>query len=940
MNIKFRSFLFLISFAFSPVLSYSQIQWHWAQQGDSAAANTTYDAVDNNDDAFYTGSFSGHSIYFGNTSLFSTSNQSDFIVKYDVHGNFQWAKNGQELENFGTLVGNAVAADWNNNVIETGTFSDSVAFGPFKLISAPNQSPFLVKYDVNGNVLWAVMPTHLNSSAQGNYVASDTINNMWEIGTFQDSISFGNTQLHSNNQSAYLVKYNSSGNVIWARQIVTHNNGSATGNCVAVDDSGNAYISGQMSDSLYFGSIGISSHPFNQGQIYLAKYDSSGNCKWAVNIPADWGGTPTPVAVDHSGDVYISAQFSNNFTLAGTNLAANAGGCSNSMLAKFDHVGNAIWALCARVVSVAEVCVIVESSVATDKCNNVYWSGIVSDTFALGHVYITEPGSNTNIGRPFTYIVKMDSNGNAIGGAGLTNQNYGNFFTNGLAVDNHSHVAFDASLTAPNQMEVGNDTVKISSGGSTPFIAQFTIGPEIVTGSRSSHDSICIGDSTQLKIIPEVGTTLLWSTGETTDSIYVKPTTKTTYYVVVTNSCILDTSFVTIGVKPLPTITVHPPNDTICVGNSVTLTASGGSTYQWTPTTGLSCSICASPSAHPTILTDYKVTGTLHGCKDTSSALVVVNPVPVHTVTVVPATDSICPGDSAHLSASGGNTYLWAPINSTASSVWVKPTVNTTYSLAISFHDCIVDTNINIKIRPLPAITLTPPDTLCFGDSVTLTATGGGTYLWSNNSTNSSIKVSPANTTSYTVIVDKVCLDSASTKVTVDVPSLTVCCNDTIIFGSSANLSASGATSYLWTPSTGLSCTNCPNPIASPTVTTTYTITSNDAGNCSLQREVTVYVEPACADFTVPNVFTPNNDGINDYLVITMVHPTAYSITIFDRWGRQVFSSTNINDYWNGKINGTGSLVPDGVYYYTIKATCDATYNYTKKGFVEVDGEK
>jgi gliding motility-associated-like protein len=326
------------------------------------------------------------------------------------------------------------------------------------------------------------------------------------------------------------------------------------------------------------------------------------------------------------------------------------------------------------------------------------------------------------------------------------------------------------------------------------------------------------------------------------------------------------------------------------------------------------------------------------GCADSASINLIVKAKPVPIITSVPANDSICKGDSAKLTASGGVTYLWTPVNSTNTSIWVKPNRDSTYTLKASNGACVIDTSIAIGVKII-AITITPNDTICKGIGTTLTATGGGTYLWSNNSTTSSISVNPSSPTTYKAIVHNFgCADSASTSVWVDVPSLTVCCNDTLKnVGDTIRLHATGATAYSWSPPSGLSCSNCPDPIASPSVATVYTVTSTDAHGCSLSD--TVEIELGCQDFTVPNVFSPNGDGINDQLVINTKRLTSYTIIIYDRWGVPVFSSNDPNQFWNGKVNQSGGLVPVGVYYYDIKATC-SSQAYNKKGFITVVGEK
>ena len=237
-------------------------------------------------------------------------------------------------------------------------------------------------------------------------------------------------------------------------------------------------------------------------------------------------------------------------------------------------------------------------------------------------------------------------------------------------------------------------------------------------------------------------------------------------------------------------------------------------------------------------------------------------------------------------------------------------------------------------------LTISPPPHICVGDSTILTATGGPSYKWNTGATTSSITVKPGTSTTYTCVVTKNgCIDSISSTVTVDVPLLNACCDTTIVLGASATINGTSATNYFWSPNSSLSCDTCVSPVATPSVTTTYTVLTKDSHGCTVVRMVTVYVETPCADFTVPNIFTPNNDGRNDDFVITVLNPTSYSINIYDRWGKEVYTSSDPTVYWNGKVMGTQYLVSNGVYYYIIKATCGSN-TYNKKGFVQVIGEQ
>src|SRR6202040_1326726 len=147
----------------------------------------------------------------------------------------------------------------NNNVLETGYYNDSIAFGAFHLTAktAPDNS-YLVKYDPSGNVLWATSPSYASKPVnnQASSVATDKQNNIWVTGTFRDTVLFGKDTVTSQEIDMFLVKYGPAGNVIWARAPFPKNGSSSMyGTAVAVDDSGNAYVAGSFTDSVKFGAI-------------------------------------------------------------------------------------------------------------------------------------------------------------------------------------------------------------------------------------------------------------------------------------------------------------------------------------------------------------------------------------------------------------------------------------------------------------------------------------------------------------------------------------------------------------------------------------------------------------------------------------------------------------------------------------------------------------
>lgn len=129
----------------------------------------------------------------------------------------------------------------------------------------------------------------------------------------------------------------------------------------------------------------------------------------------------------------------------------------------------------------------------------------------------------------------------------------------------------------------------------------------------------------------------------------------------------------------------------------------------------------------------------------------------------------------------------------------------------------------------------------------------------------------------------------------------------------------------IWTPDTDLSCINCLNPIASPKETTTYSVTIIDKNGCTVKKDITIRV--VYKDIYVPNIFSPNDDGLNDQFEIfadTKSIKRIDELRIFDRWGNLVHLVTDVepnskNINWNGRFNGKKSQ--EGVYAYLLKYT-------------------
>ncbi|RYD53204.1 MAG: PKD domain-containing protein [Sphingobacteriales bacterium] len=395
------------------------------------------------------------------------------------------------------------------------------------------------------------------------------------------------------------------------------------------------------------------------------------------------------------------------------------------------------------------------------------------------------------------------------------------------------------------------------SGCSDTDQVTVTINPA-VTLAVSPGVTRCAG--TPAMLTASGATNYVWSpaTGlscTTCANLVATPTATTTYTVIGSNaSGCSDTDQVTVTVNPAVTLVVSP-NVVRCAGTPAALTASGATTYQWSPSAGLSCTTCANPVATPTATTTYTVIGSnASGCSDTDQVTVTVNP----AVTLALSPNVVrCAGTPAALTASGATTYQWSPSAglscTTCASPVATPTATTTYTVIGSNASGCSDTDqVTVTVNPAVTLVVSPNVVRCAGTSATLTASGATTYQWSPSAglsctTCASPIATPTTTTTYTVIGSNAsgCSDTDQVTVTINTQAvLTVGAGGIRCAGSPISLSASGTNSYQWSPATGLSCTTCANPIATPAATTTYTVIGSNASGCSDTDQVTVTINP------------------------------------------------------------------------------------------------
>lgn len=342
------------------------------------------------------------------------------------------------------------------------------------------------------------------------------------------------------------------------------------------------------------------------------------------------------------------------------------------------------------------------------------------------------------------------------------------------------------------------------------------------TASISGSTTICTGDTTTL--LASGGTSYAWSNGPTAASNSVNPTSNTTYTVTVTdNNTCQDTAQISVSVNALPTVAITGL-DTICNGDTTTVTASGGTSYAWSngPTT-------AGQNLNPSTTTSYTVTVTDNNtCENTGSINIVVNALPVLSFA---GNDTICDGDTTQITVSGASTYSWG-FGPTTAMVDLNPSATTTYDVAgTDGNGCTSTDSVEIVVNALPVASIAGADTICVGDTTSLTASGGTSYVWSTSQMTTSINVAPSSATTYVVTVSDVngCEASTSHPVFVNaLPSVLIAAVDTICPGDTVSLIASGGISYVWSTSATTFSID-----VNPSTNTTYTVTATDNNGCA-----------------------------------------------------------------------------------------------------------
>ena len=319
----------------------------------------------------------------------------------------------------------------------------------------------------------------------------------------------------------------------------------------------------------------------------------------------------------------------------------------------------------------------------------------------------------------------------------------------------------------------------------------------------------------------------------------------------------------------------------------------------------------------------YSVTAVLGNC--TASAEVSLSAAELPPlIATVQNNGIVCPGETIALTASAGfATYTWSN-GASGAQISVSNSGNFTVT-AITDEGCeLISPEIAVSqaVVDTPFVLLPDGNIFCVGEVLSASAEPGlSAIIWQDGTTGSNYNVSVSGILSYNAIDASGCtVQSQTASVTMNpLPMVDVTASETSInLGDTVQLSAIGGTTYLWSPEEGLSCSNCANPLANPSQTTTYIVVGIDESGCRSADTITIDVDIVCGEVFVPTVFSPNGKGptSNETLCVFSDCVDQYKFVIHNRWGQQIFESEAIANCWDGTFNK--QAVSSGVYAYNL----------------------
>jgi gliding motility-associated-like protein len=691
-----------------------------------------------------------------------------------------------------------------------------------------------------------------------------------------------------------------------ARQWATYYGGTAGtfSNSVATDASGNVYLAGYTQSTTNIASGGFQ-NTFGGGtyDVFLVKFNAAGNRLWATYYGGIGNDYYPCVTTDTAGNVYLAG-----FTQSTTNIASGGfqntfgGGLTDAFLVKFDSAGNRLWATYYGGPSDEQ-----GLNVATDVSGNVYVAGYTESTSGIAFGGF----QNTIGGYIDAFLVKFDPAGNRLWATyyGGTGSDFG-FSIDTDTLGNIYLAGYTSSLSGISSFGFQN---MFGGGAYDAFLVKFDASGNRLWatyyGGNSSEE--CFSVATDAK-----------------SNVYIAGATSST-------SGIASGGFQNAYGGGMDSFL----GKFDATGNRLWATYYGGPQAEEIGyvATDVWCNVYLSGESYSNI-----------------------------NIASCGFQDSLIGSENQYVVKfnSDGNRYCatyygHAMLNDCEQAFiaidWINGDIylagNTLDTVGIAF-DGFQNTwgggaylvKLTSCSNNILNVTVSATDVICKGQCIgtaTVAAEGGCppyAYSWNTIPLQTNTTATNLCAGTYYVTVTDVDNNTVIDSVLIIEPPSFLSANAgndiTINIGDSAQLYGSGGISFAWIPATGLSCSDCSNPIASPLVTTSYVLVVTDSNGCTDTDNITVFVNYNCSDVFVPNIFTPNTDGHNDLECVRSKCIQTMIFAIYDRWGEKVFESNDQNKCWDGTYQGN-PLNP-AVYVYYLEAILYDGTEIRKKGNISL----
>jgi len=869
-------------------------------------------------------------------------------------------------------IGAAIAVDPSGNVLFTGStwFTNTTGFpvtpGSFQTTAgAFGDDAFVVKMDGNGMRMWA---TYFGGAAndRGRDITTDGVGNVFVSGlTGSNNLPIAATAGYVVQQNtfggsfdAFLVSFDPTGALLWGTFLGDVADDRGTG---IVTDGSNVYLYGSTQSSTGI-SAGAVAQPIYGGSrdMFVAKFGFTGSLTWCTYVGGSSAEDPGDICYDNaSGTIYVSGTTGNTFVLTPNNFPVLSGhqmlsgGFTDAFLMKLDANGICLWSTFYGGANKDN-----GNGVAVDKLGNVI---LVGNTNSIDVNAISVAGAYQLVlgGMYDGYLAKFNGAGLRLWGSYLGGNNSDAVFDLGVDINNNIYVYGEVEEADLGNYPLSACAYQTSYGGvEDQFFAKYDANGtqhciSYLGGTREDEfDGRQSGMALVGNSIYFSGTTL-----SSTSGAIDYPVTTGAFQTVAGGGWDIFVGKLCINLCESKNLGLDfAANQTnVCSGTAVTFSLSvnnscdtSGYTFSWSFTgANISSSSAINPSVSYSVPGTYPVKCVLTTlCKKDSITKASYITVQGPSILANSISNISCFGmtnGSVSINPTGGTapyTYLWSNLQ----------TGQAISNLSVGNYTCVVSDNnscattYTVTISSPAAIFISPivkPDTCSNGVGNMLAAPNGGmapfNYLWSNGGTNSSITGMVAGIYSVTVTDANNCSKiSSSTILNLSGPTAFAGSSLTIQQGGTAMLSGSGGNAYSWSPSMSLSCSNCPNPVASPLETTMYFLVVTDANGCTSIDTVMVYVEIGCGKIFVPSAFSPNGDGENDLfsLYADAICIKRMFFYIYDRWGEKVFEATRPEEKWDGYYRG--KLLNTNVFTYHIYAETTNGQTISQKGNISL----